>query len=281
MADYVWFRIPGRVPGLPAPFFLGHGVARGAEYRTDRVRQDPLPGKLTLSIALSEGGQASVGGRVQDLEPGHAVLHAVHDPSDWFGCHPDHLGRFEYLGLIFDGDAAVASAERIRQAHRAPAPLDPQAVLLRRLIALTREKTHYVAMSAAEGMLLISEALAAVLAAGENQSRIPQSRELARTAENLMAQQPAVDWSVSELARRCGVSREHLSRAFTQRYGVSPRRYLSELRIQKACARLRSSDTPIKNIMLDLGFTSHATFTRAFRRYTNTTPSQYRQNDPL
>ncbi len=280
MVGYVWFRIPGKLPQLPAPFFLGHGLALKPGYRTDRVRQDPLPGKLVLSIALSQGGQGCVGGRVQNLKPGHAVFHAPHDGNNWFGVHPQHRGQFEYVGFMFDGQHALDMAQTIRNRYAGPYPLDPQATVVRRLVALTRERSHQVTMSVAEGMSLVCDTLSSVLEAADNELNAPLTRQLAETAEALLNEDPAVDWTVGMLAERCGVSREHLTRAFTQKYGVSPKRYLSELRIQKACSRLRGSDVPIKNIMLDLGFTSHATFTRAFRRYTNMTPSEYRESRP-
>lgn len=281
MAGYVWFRIPGRLPQLPAPFFLGHGIASHPGYRTDRVRQESLPGKMVLSLALSQGGQGCVAGRVHTLKPGDAVFHWVHDTENWFGVHPQHRGQFEYVGLMFEGQQALDMVQTIRERYPGPYPLDPQAATVRRLLALTRERSHQVTMSAADSLSLICEILATVLQAADGEVNAPLTRQLAETVEAIMNEDPANDWTVSELAVRCGVSREHLTRAFTQKYGVSPRRYLSELRIQKACSRLRGTETPIKNIMLDLGFTSHATFTRAFRRYTNMTPSEYRENKPI
>lgn len=282
MADYVWFRIPGKIPALPAPFFLGHGRTVAASgYRTDRVKQDPLPGKMVLSIALTRGGQARVADRLHALKPGHAVYHWVHDDANWFGVHPQHRGYFEWIGLMFEGGVAIEMATAIRERYPGPHPLDIHSALLRRLVAMTRERSHFVSMSASESADLVCAVLSATVRAAEDEQHLPQTRRLAESAEAIMSEEPAVDWTVTELARRCDVSREHLTRAFTQKYGVSPRRYLSELRIQKACFRLRGTDAPIKNIMLDLGFSSHATFTRAFRRYTNMTPTEYRENPPL
>ena len=278
MSNYVWFRVPGRIAELPAPFFLGHGRVTDGTYRTDRVPQDPLPDKVVLSIALTPGGQARVAGRVQSLKVGHAVFHEVHDEADWFGVHPQHRGGFEWVGFMMEGTQTRAMVAAIRQRYAGPYLLDPHAPLLRRLVGMAKDRSHSVTLSMAESTALVAEVIAAVLAAAEDEVHTPLTRRLAENAEALMSRQPVHDWTVAELAERCGVSREHLTRAFTQKYGVSPRRYLNELRIQKACVRLRGSDTPIKNIMMDLGYSSHATFTRAFRRYTKTTPSEYRQH---
>lgn len=301
MAEYLWFRVPGRVEGLPAPHFLGRGRDPARRYRTDRVRQAHMPGRLVLSVALSGGGRARVGGREHALGPGGACFHGVNDEEDWFGSEAGAPGApgatpaagataasgggggggFDWIGFIFEGRQALAMAADLRARFPGPYRLDPQSATIRRLVALTKERTHQVTMPASEGVLLVCEVLAMVLGAAQAGVRAPQTRQLARDAEALMAERPEKDWTVGELAGACGVSREHLSRAFTQRFGVAPRRYLSELRIQKACARLRGTDVPIKNIVLDLGFKNHATFTRAFRRYTHTTPSAYRANRPV
>ena len=281
MADYLWFRVPGRVEGLPAPHFLGRGRDLTGRYRTDRVRQARMPDKLVLSVALSAGGRARIGGREHALPPGGACFHEVNDPEDWFGSDPAASEPLEWLGFIFDGAQARGMVADLRRPFPGPYRLDTQHATIRRLVALTKEKTHQITMPGSEAVLLVCEVLAVVLAAAESGVKAPQTRQLAREAEALMAGRPERDWTVGELAERCGVSREHLSRAFTQRFGVAPRRYLSELRIQKACARLRGTDVPIKNIVMDLGFTNHATFTRAFRRYTHTTPSAYRANRPV
>ncbi|MEO1237182.1 MAG: AraC family transcriptional regulator, partial [Planctomycetota bacterium] len=202
--------------------------------------------------------------------------HQVRDDTNWFGRHPQHRGNFEWLGFIFEGTAALDMVAQVRERFAGPYRLDPQAALLRRMTALTKERTHYVTMAPSECMSMTCGLLAMVLKAAEGEVNAPQTRQLAETAEALLRESPENDWTVGELASRCGVSREHLTRAFKEKYGVSPRRYLGELRIQEACARLRGTQEPIKNIMLDLGYTSHATFNRAFRRYTDATPSEYR-----
>ena len=282
MAEYLWFRVPGRVEGLAFPHFLGHGRDASGRYRTDRVRQAHLPEMLVLSVALSAGGRARVAGREHALPAGGACFHAVNDEQDWFGAGPGVSAEtpLEWIGLLFGGRTAHAMVDALKARFPGPYAMDPHSVTVWRLLALTRERTHHVTMPASEAVLLVCEVLAAVLEAAESGIKAPQTRQLAREAETLMSERPERDWTVGELAGRCGVSREHLSRSFTQRYGVAPRQYLSELRIQKACARLRGTDLPIKNIMLDLGFTNHATFTRAFRRYTHTTPTEYREHGP-
>jgi AraC-like DNA-binding protein len=98
----------------------------------------------------------------------------------------------------------------------------------------------------------------------------------ADAVERTMRQDLQRDWSVEELADRHGMSREHLTRVFARRFGIPPRRYLVELRMQEACRRLRATQEPIKSIVVRLGFQSHANFVRAFRRFNGVSPTEYR-----
>jgi AraC-like DNA-binding protein len=81
----------------------------------------------------------------------------------------------------------------------------------------------------------------------------------------------------AELARRAGLQAGHFVRIFRQQVGTTPKRYFDELR-RSACRRtLAGSDTPIKEIALDLGFARLSDFSAWFRRAEGRSPRAYRQ----
>jgi AraC family transcriptional regulator len=82
---------------------------------------------------------------------------------------------------------------------------------------------------------------------------------------------------LSELARECGLSVSHFTRAFRKSFGVSPYRWLLERRIDYAKALLVTSDLPIANIALQSGFSDQAAFTRAFGRIVGNSPGRWRR----
>jgi AraC family transcriptional regulator len=82
--------------------------------------------------------------------------------------------------------------------------------------------------------------------------------------------------SLDELASRAGWSPFHLHRAFTRMVGETPKQYTLRLRLEGAAARLLAGDDSIVDVALAAGFSSHAVFTRAFRRYFGRTPAGYR-----
>jgi AraC-like DNA-binding protein/mannose-6-phosphate isomerase-like protein (cupin superfamily) len=93
----------------------------------------------------------------------------------------------------------------------------------------------------------------------------------------LLAAEPQRAWPLDELARESGLSANHLCELFTKETGMSPRRYLLQTRIDRACQTLATSDASVAHIALELGFASSQHFAATFRRFTGTTPLQWRK----
>ena len=85
---------------------------------------------------------------------------------------------------------------------------------------------------------------------------------------------------VPALARIAHVSPAHFSRTFRRVFGEPPHRYLQRRRIERAMALLRTTNDPIIDVALAVGFTSHGTFSRTFREIVGASPSGYRASRP-
>jgi AraC family transcriptional regulator len=85
------------------------------------------------------------------------------------------------------------------------------------------------------------------------------------------------DITLADLARIEGQSVFHFAHRFTLAMGLSPKRYISRMRLHRAMAELTAGKLPLAQIALNAGFSSQATFTRAFGRATSMTPLQYRR----
>jgi len=82
---------------------------------------------------------------------------------------------------------------------------------------------------------------------------------------------------LDSLAKEVGVSRFHFARAFKVSFGVSPHKYLLDLRIGKAANLLCGTQEPIIDIALRVGFPSQSEFSRTFKQAMQCTPREFRQ----
>ncbi|MGC5701442.1 response regulator transcription factor [Pseudomonas sp. NFXW11] len=80
-----------------------------------------------------------------------------------------------------------------------------------------------------------------------------------------------------ELAKRCGMTAFRFSRLFKEAYGLGFMDYILSKRMDSAKDLLDNSQMPITSIGYEVGFKDPSYFARAFKQFTGSTPSEYRQ----
>lgn len=68
------------------------------------------------------------------------------------------------------------------------------------------------------------------------------------------------------------------SRKFRKAYGVSPKEYLTSLRMNKAKEMLRTTNFEIKEIAASVGYRDQLYFSRLFSKKEGLSPSEYRMS---
>lgn len=85
------------------------------------------------------------------------------------------------------------------------------------------------------------------------------------------------DVSLETLAGVAGLSPNYFLGAFREATGRTPHRYVTELRVARACELLRDPHRSITEVSLAVGFSSQSHLTEVFRRTMKTTPAAYRR----
>ena len=83
--------------------------------------------------------------------------------------------------------------------------------------------------------------------------------------------------SVPDVAEECHVSTTHLIRLFKQYLGVTPKKFMDRLRVERACELLQHTDKSMEEIAVASGFSEARQMRRLFHEIRGISPMQYRR----
>lgn len=96
-------------------------------------------------------------------------------------------------------------------------------------------------------------------------------------AARLLAEAPERDWRLRDLATLAHLSTSQLGRAFTQRFGMPPMRYLAHVRAHRLAELLVETGLPVGVAMTHVGWHSRGHAARQFTAIVGVSPSAYRR----
>jgi len=86
--------------------------------------------------------------------------------------------------------------------------------------------------------------------------------------------------SCEHLAELCGISYSYFQRIFSQKYGISPKRYIIQLKVNYASDLLKSGEYSVSQTAEMSGFDDLYFFSRQFKEYVGMSPQKYKNNPP-
>jgi AraC-like DNA-binding protein len=111
---------------------------------------------------------------------------------------------------------------------------------------------------------------------GESKSASEAQRLKDQVRSCIVARLPRA-MGVSSIAAEFGMSRSHFSQVFRERTGLTPARFVTEVRIQNAARLLLDTRAPLKAIADVCGFANASHFSKVFRRIRHMTPVSFRE----
>jgi transcriptional regulator GlxA family with amidase domain len=103
------------------------------------------------------------------------------------------------------------------------------------------------------------------------------SREPLRDVQRWIAEHPAADLSVETLARAASLSPRQFARAFAAEVGLSPGRYVDQVRLEAARRRLEDTADGVEQTARSCGYGTPEAMRRAFVRALGVSPGEYRR----
>jgi AraC-like DNA-binding protein len=230
---------------------------------------------LDLWVLVEGHGTLEAEGTLHSLEPGSCALLRGGEPYT-FTQDPDHRFRHYWVHFRFvdangetipHGDLALPPL--LRRLHDLPFVEK----LLARLI-----RSHRQARSWRQTWSWLRTILNEI----DSEDQRAESRRRSPHAEALdaicarMREHPDENHRVDDFARELGLDPSYFSRLFRTHTGQSPRRFLTNARMQLARFLLRDSQLTIARIAERTGYADARFFARHFREQHGLSPSAYR-----
>lgn len=245
------------------------------------VRPFPSHFHMYYVIGYIESGQRTLSCKNQEyaVGPGHIL---IFNPGDSHACVQTGGGTLDYRGFNLSKEVLLRLAEEIDGQQRPP--VFSANVLLDSEIARCLRTLHDLVMSGshspdkAENLLLLGTLL--LQKYGQPLPRpVPRYDEEVRRVCAFIEENHSEHICLDQLCRCAGLSRSTLLRAFTCSKGVTPYRYLENIRVSRAKELLEQGVPPVE-AALRTGFSDQSHFTNYFDRFIGLSPGVYRDIFP-
>lgn len=100
-------------------------------------------------------------------------------------------------------------------------------------------------------------------------------------AKKYMEQNIFRNFTICEIADILHINDRYLYNLFIQYEGISPKKYLNKLRVEKACEMLKFMECSITEVAVSTGFNDVLTFSRFFSKHMKESPTTYRMKNKI
>lgn len=200
------------------------------------------------------------------------------NPGDSHGCTQFGTDSFAYRGINLAPQTMQALAADITGS--AVLPYFTQAVLFQSEYGDWLRELHTLVMNAHNDALKKEEKLLFLMAHLFNHAVLPQTRAQAvpdsiETVCRFMDKNYTAKITLNELATMASLNKYTFLRSFARAKGLTPYRYLENVRIGKAKELLRQG-LSLTDVALETGFADQSHFSAFFKEFIGLTPGQYR-----
>lgn len=151
----------------------------------------------------------------------------------------------------------------------------PQLATIARQITVELRSKDDLRPIAVEGLSL--ELVAAAMRSVNGANGRPKAPAWLNTVDEFLIESFFRPLRIAEIAEIVHVHPAHLARVFRAHHGETIGHRIRRLRLDWAIGQLVEGERPLREIATQAGFAHQSHFSRAFKRYTGSTPAQYRE----
>lgn len=253
-------------PNIPLPF----GVRSVGHYKIESPWRDTILKKNFLQLFWGIEGEGIFGYDSQEhmLSPGSIFIYF---PGDVHDVRPGD-SMWEYRWITFDG---TMNSDIVKGFGLSRLPMFTGACPEELFMEVERN-IHDISPFGQRNLSSIAYnilATACKVRRDTKDKNTPVERCLAYIRKHYAESRV----NISFLADRVGIHRTNLSKQFKEKMGLSPIRYLSSYRTQKALSLLKETDFTVAEISRRTGFDDPEYFCKVIKKATGFNPSEFRK----
>ena len=139
---------------------------------------------------------------------------------------------------------------------------------------IAKKEAHYKAISTSIATMFCYYILRLYDIKVEN----PHQADLCNKAKKYIKENYNKDINLDTISGSIHLSKHHFIRIFREAVGISPMKYLLDVRLDAAKELLGKTDLSIKEIAGEVGYENALTFSRVFKNSENISPTEYRKS---
>ena len=273
----VYFSRMQIVSSMPYPNMVVEEVEKKG-YRMPQYSPEKIPSEVggQITLTLAGRGVLSVNGVTYSCVPGTAFLYRDCDPAVSYYYPPDGTEEWRFVWINFMGKESSRVIEDVNRLYGYFFQMGQNSVLEEELLAYRHWSGRNLFYSPLEGAERFFHFLHLLCDSQQQRGQHGENR-LVVDIQNEFSQSFGEALSTSNLAKKIGISREHLSKKFHAETGRTLRDYRAEQRISQAMFLLMKSNLSCKEIAQMCHYGSYSSFFRSFSRIYKMSPEEFRK----
>jgi AraC-like DNA-binding protein len=250
----------------------GHSRETTAEYYNHGRRRD-AGNYAVLQYTISGRGGIAVNSQVRDVLPDSLMILTV--PGDEIYYLPEDSDYWEFVFLVMTGRDAIRS---VRAAQNNRGSLLPAAGIPETMKCFSRIIQNLFSGTITTPFDNSAQSYGLCMALmTETVSTDRREKNLFERLQVIFQNNLCRNIPVEEMAAAVNLSRSHFTRLFTRELGISPRKYLEELRLKTARDLLDEENITVKEAAIRVGIQDVNYFCRIFKNRFGVSPGKYRK----
>lgn len=230
-----------------------------------------------LTITLEGKGILEVGREKYDCVPGTAFLYRDSDPTVSYYYPQDGQKKWRFLWINFMGATSGRIIAEINRTYGHYFHIDRNSGLENRLMSYRKYAGATFSQSPLEAAQMVFELLQPLCQPAERQFELPRKSRQVRNLQSEIQNAFNESLTTATLAKKLGITREHLSKTFRAKTGRTFQAYREEQRLNEALTLLLKSNLSCKEIAVLCHYGSYSSFFRSFKKHYHVSPEVFRE----